>query len=191
MTTHKMLRGPRGAIILSREEASAKAIDKAVFPGLQGGPHDHVTAGMAVALHEALQPGYKGYCQQVIDNAQALAEALMSRGISVVTGGTDNHLVLADLSVKDVPGKIAQQALDRANITTNANMVPGDKRSAFDPSGLRMGSPAATTRGFKQAEMKQVGNWIADVVEHVDDEKVIERVQGEVMELCGRLPLWY
>jgi glycine hydroxymethyltransferase len=190
MTTHKMLRGPRGAIILCKEQ-HAKVIDRAVFPGLQGGPHDHVTAALAVALHEASQPDYKTYCQQVIRNAQTLAETLMSRGISVVTGGTDNHLVLADLSNKNVPGKVAQAALDRAHITLNANMVPGDKRTAMDPSGVRMGSPAATTRGFKEAEIRQVGNWIVDVVEHVDDDKVIGRVANEVKALCGKFPLWY
>jgi glycine hydroxymethyltransferase len=190
MTTHKMLRGPRGAIILCKDQ-HAKVIDRAVFPGLQGGPHDHVTAALAVALQEAALPSYKTYCEQVIKNAKTLAETLMSRGIAVVTGGTDNHLVLADLSGKNVPGKVAQAALDRAHITLNANMVPGDKRTAMDPSGVRMGSPAATTRGFKEAQMKQVGNWIADVVEHIDDEKVIDRVCGEVTEVCGKFPLWY
>ncbi|MBN1429041.1 MAG: serine hydroxymethyltransferase [Anaerolineae bacterium] len=190
LTSHKMLRGPRGAMILCRQE-HAKAIDKAVFPGLQGGPHDHITAGLAICLKEAGMPEYKAYCRQVIQNAQVLAEAFAVRDFTVVSGGTDNHLVLVDLSNKDVPGKVAQKALDRAHITLNANMVPGDKRSAFDPSGVRMGSPAATTRGFKETEMVQVANWIADVVEHVDDEKVIERVRGEVMELCGRFPLWY
>ncbi|MBN1310940.1 MAG: serine hydroxymethyltransferase [Anaerolineae bacterium] len=190
MTSHKMLRGPRGAMILCKQE-HAKAIDRAVFPGLQGGPHDHVTAGIAVCLREASLPEYKTYCRQVIVNAQALAEAFAGRGFTVVSGGTDNHLVLVDLSNKDVPGKVAQKALDRAHITLNANMVPGDKRSAFDPSGIRMGSPAATTRGFEEAEMRQVANWISDVVEHVDDDKVIERVRGEVTEMCGRFPLWY
>src|SRR5574341_104241 len=187
MTTHKLLRGPRGAIILCKEQ-HARAIDRAVFPGLQGGPHDHVTAGIAVCLNEALRPDYKTYCQQVIRNAQTLAEGLAGRGFKIVTGGTDNHLVLVDLSDKNVPGKIAQQALDRANITLNANMVPGDKRSAFDPSGIRMGSPAAATRGFKEAEMKQVAGWIADVVENIDDEKAISRVRGQVTELCGKFP---
>lgn len=190
MTTHKLLRGPRGAMILCKKRHAA-VIDRAVFPGLQGGPHDHVTAAIAVCLHEAGMPEFKTYCEQVIKNAKVLAEALAGRDITIVSGGTDNHLVLADLSSKNVTGKVAQKALDKAHITLNANMVPGDKRSAFDPSGVRMGSPAATTRGFKEAEMKQVANWIADVVEHVDDEKVIERVRGEVMELCNRLPLWY
>ncbi len=189
-TTHKMLRGPRGALILSKAE-HAKNVDKAVFPGLQGGPHDHVTAAIAVCLHEAHQPSYKTYCEQVIKNAQTLGEELIRRGFAVVTGGTDNHLLLVDLSGKGVSGKQAQQTLDRANITTNANMVPGDKRSAFDPSGIRIGSPAATTRGFKDAEMRQIATWMADVIEHIDDDKVVERVRRQVEELCEQYPLWY
>jgi glycine hydroxymethyltransferase len=190
MTTHKLLRGPRGALILSREE-HARTIDRAVFPGLQGGPHDNVIAAIAICLHEAAQPAYIAYCMQVIRNAQALAEELIRRGFEIVSGGTDNHLLLADLSNKQVPGKVAQEALDRANITLNANMVPGDKRSAFDPSGIRMGSPAVTTRGFTEAEMRMVANWIADVVEHIDDDDVIDRVRHEVDEVCAQFPLWY
>src|SRR5688572_10942052 len=190
MTTHKMLRGPRGALIVCKE-AHAKAIDRAVFPGLQGGPHDHITAAMAVALHEAMQPNFVEYCKQVIRNAQALADELMKRDFTVVTGGTDNHLLLVDLSKQDVPGKKAQEALDRANITLNANMVPGDKRSAFDPSGIRLGSPAATTRGMKEAEMRRIANLMADVIENISDDKAIERVRGEVVELCEAFPLWY
>lgn len=189
-TTHKLLRGPRGAVILSKEE-HARAIDRAVFPGLQGGPHDHVTAAIAVCLNEAHQPSYREYCEQVIKNAQALADELIRRGFDIVSGGTDNHLLLVDLSSHGVAGKQAQHALDLANITTNANMVPGDKRSAFDPSGLRIGSPAATTRSFKEAEMRQIAHWIADVVDHIDDEKVIDRVRREVEALCQQYPLWY
>jgi glycine hydroxymethyltransferase len=190
MTTHKMLRGPRGAMILAKEE-NARSIDRAVFPGLQGGPHDHVTAAIAVCLKEAADPSYIEYCKQVVANAKALADELVRRGIDVVTGGTDNHLILADLSSTGVPGKVAQQTLDRANITCNANMVPGDKRSAFDPSGIRLGSPALTTRGFKEAEMRMVANWLADVVENVEDEATVERVRNEVVELCKQYPLWY
>jgi glycine hydroxymethyltransferase len=190
MTTHKLLRGPRGAMILSKRK-HARVIDRAVFPGLQGGPHDHVTAAIAVCLHEASTPEYAEYCRQVVANAQTLADELMARGFTVVSGGTDNHLLLVDLTNKNVPGKVAQEALDRANITLNANMVPGDKRSAFDPSGIRMGSPALTTRGFKTDEMRIVASWVADVVENIDNERVIERVRGEVIELCQRLPLWY
>jgi glycine hydroxymethyltransferase len=190
MTTHKLLRGPRGAMILATEE-NARSIDRAVFPGLQGGPHDHVTAAIAICLQEAADPSYTEYCKQVVVNAKALADELVKRSIDVVTGGTDNHLVLADLTSTGVPGKAAQTALDRANITCNANMVPGDKRSAFDPSGIRLGSPALTTRGFEEAEMRKVANWIADVVENVEDEAVIDRVRSEVVELCKQYPLWY
>ena len=190
MTTHKMLRGPRGAMILCKAN-HAKAIDRAVFPGLQGGPHDHVTAAIAVCLHEASQPSYVDYCKQVIKNAQALGDELMHLGYDVVSGGTDNHLLLVDLSKQGVSGKQAQAALDRANITLNANMVPGDKRSAFDPSGVRLGSPAATTRGLMEDDMRQVARWLARVIEHVEDDGVIEQVRGEVMEMCGQYPLWY
>jgi glycine hydroxymethyltransferase len=190
MTTHKLLRGPRGALILTKEQ-HAKAIDRAVFPGLQGGPHDHTTAAIAVCLHEASQDSFIEYCKQVIKNAQAMADELMRLGYDVVTGGTDNHLLLVDLSKQNVPGKKAQQALDRANITLNANMVPGDKRSAFDPSGIRLGSPAATTRGLREDEMRQVARSLARVVEHVDDDIVIEQVRGEIMEMCEQFPLWY
>jgi len=190
MTTHKILRGPRGAMILCKAN-HAKAIDRAVFPGLQGGPHDHVTAAIAVCLHEASQPSYVDYCKQVIKNAQALGDELMHLGYDVVSGGTDNHLLLVDLSKQGVSGKQAQAALDRANITLNANMVPGDKRSAFDPSGVRLGSPAATTRGLMEDDMRQVARWLARVIEHIEDDGVIEQVRGEVMEMCGQYPLWY
>lgn len=192
MTTHKMLRGPRGALILSKEE-HAKAIDRAVFPGLQGGPHNHTTAAIAVALQEDLDPDYRQYCEQVVSNAKALAEGLMSRGFKVVTDGTDNHLILVDLSQSpnDIPGKAAQVALDEANITVNANMVPNDKRTAFNPSGIRLGTPAATTRGLAESDMKLMAGWIADIITYYQDDKVTARVRGEVMELCQRLPLWY
>ncbi len=190
MTTHKMLRGPRGAIILSKQE-HAKAIDSAVFPGLQGGPHNNITSGIAVCLKEASQPSYTDYCKQIIVNAQTMAEELLKRDLKVVTGGTDNHMVLLDLTNKGVSGKQTQNALDQAHITTNANMVPGDKRSAFDPSGIRLGTPALTTRGLKEGEMRKLAHWVADVVENIDDEKTIERVRGEVMELCSQFPLWY
>jgi len=190
MTTHKMLRGPRGAMVLTKEEHT-RALDRAVFPGLQGGPHDHTTAGIAVCLNEASTPAYRAYCQQVITNAQAMADELTRRDFEVVTGGTDNHLMLVDLSNKDVPGKAAQEALDQAHITTNANMVPGDKRSAFDPSGIRFGTPAITTRGIGESEARQIAGWLADVIEHIDDETAIARVRGQVVDLCGEFPLWY
>ena len=190
MTTHKMLRGPRGAMVLTKEEHS-RALDRAVFPGLQGGPHDHTTAGIAVCLSEASMPAYRTYCQQVVTNAQAMADELTRRGFKVVTGGTDNHLMLVDLSNKDVPGKAAQEALDQAHITTNANMVPGDKRSAFDPSGIRFGTPAITTRGIGESEARQIAKWLADVIEHIDDEATIALVRTQVVELCSDFPLWY
>jgi len=189
-TTHKLLRGPRGAIIMTKEE-HAKAIDRAVFPALQGGPHDNVTAAIAVCLKEALTPEYTVYCKQVVANAKAMADQFMSRGFAVVSGGTDVHLMLVDLSVQDVPGKVAQNKLDEAGITTNANMVPGDKRSAFDPSGIRVGTPAATTRGFKEAEIRQVADWICDVVENIEDDGAIQRVKQDVADLCAQYPLWY
>ncbi|HEC22019.1 MAG TPA: serine hydroxymethyltransferase [Chloroflexi bacterium] len=190
MTTHKMLRGPRGAMILTKEE-HARAIDRAVFPGLQGGPHDHVTAAIAVCLKEASKEEYVEYCNQIVRNAKALAEALIERGFELVSGGTDNHLMLVDLTNKGVPGKVAQKALDRAGITLNANMVPGDKRSAFDPSGIRLGTPAVTTRGFKEDEMRKIAGWLADVIENIEDKATIERVRHEVEEVCEQFPLWY
>lgn len=190
MTTHKLLRGPRGAVILCKKR-HARVIDRAVFPGLQGGPHDHVTAAIAVCLHEASTPAYAEYCKQVIVNAQVMADELTRRGFNLVSGGTDNHLLLVDLTNKGVPGKIAEEALDRANITLNANMVPGDKRSAFDPSGIRLGTPAITTRGFGEAEARQVATWVADAIENVDDEATFRRVRNEVVELCQQFPLWY
>ena len=190
MTTHKLLRGPRGAMILCKRK-HAQIIDRAVFPGLQGGPHDHVTAAIAVCLQEASTPEYKAYCQQVVTNAKAMADEFLRRGFDVVSGGTDNHMLLLDLTNKGVPGKVAQAVLDRAHITLNANMVPGDKRSAFDPSGVRLGTPAITTRGFKEAEARLVANLVADVIENIDDEQVIERVRGQVVELCAQFPLWY
>lgn len=190
MTTHKLLRGPRGAMILCKRK-HAQVIDRAVFPGLQGGPHDHVTAAIAVCLQEASTPEYKAYCQQVVTNAKAMADEFLRRGFDVVSGGTDNHMLLLDLTNKGVPGKVAQAVLDRAHITLNANMVPGDKRSAFDPSGVRLGTPAITTRGFKEDEARLVANLVADVVENINDERVIERVRGQVIELCTQFPLWY
>jgi glycine hydroxymethyltransferase len=190
MTTHKMLRGPRGAMILCKEEF-ARNVDKAIFPGLQGGPHDNVTAAIGVCLHEASQPEYADYCKQVVLNAQTIAEEMTRRGFVVATGGTDNHMLLVDVTPKGSTGKQAQEALDLANIATNANMIPGDKRSAFDPSGIRFGTPAVTTRGLKEDEMRLIAHWIADVIEAGDDEAVIKRVRGEVMALCEQFPLWY
>ncbi len=186
-TTHKTLRGPRGGMILSTKEV-AKEIRKAVFPGLQGGPHNHTTAGIAVALKEASTEGFKRYAHQVVRNAKALAEALLERGYDLVTGGTDNHLILIDLTNKGVPGKPVAQALDRAGIVANYNTVPNDPRKPFDPSGLRMGTPAVTTRGMREEEMRRIAQWIDDVVNNLEDEERIERIRAEVAELCAQFP---
>lgn len=186
-TTHKTLRGPRGGMILTTAKHAA-AIDKAVFPGLQGGPHNSAIAGLAVAAHEALQPAFQAYAKQIVDNARALADALLSRDVSLVTGGTDNHLVLCDLTSKNVSGKKAAVALEAAGIVCNYNSVPFDKRKPFDPSGIRIGTPATTSRGMKEAEMQRIGGWMADVIEAPEDTKVIERVRGEVLALCAQFP---
>jgi glycine hydroxymethyltransferase len=186
-TTHKTLRGPRGGMILSRGE-HAQAIDRAVFPGLQGGPHVHNTAALAVALREAAQPAFKDYARQVVANAKALSDALMAKGYHVVSGGTDNHLILIDLSNKNVPGKVAAKALDRAGIELNYNSVPYDTRKPFDPSGIRLGSPAVTSRGMKEADMRQIADWMDRVISKPDDAALGEKVFGEVRELTGRYP---
>jgi glycine hydroxymethyltransferase len=188
-TTHKTLRGPRGAIIMCKEQF-AKDIDRAVFPALQGGPHDHINAAKAVAFHEAAQPEFKEYAVQIVTNAQTLAEELLARGLKLVSGGTDNHLILVDLTSKEITGKQAEEALDRANITCNKNMIPFDPRTPFNPSGIRLGTPALTTRGMKEDEMKQVGRFIAEVIDHVEDETVAEKVKNEVRELCQAFPLY-
>jgi glycine hydroxymethyltransferase len=186
-TTHKTLRGPRGGMILCKAE-HAKAIDRAVFPGLQGGPHNHTTAAIAVAAREAAQPSFKTYAQRVVDNAKTLAEALKSKGFDLVTGGTDNHLILIDLTSKGVAGKPAAQALDRAGIVANYNSVPFDPRKPFDPSGLRIGTPSITTRGMGPDEMKQLAAWMDRVVSAVGDEAVTATVAAEVKELCSGFP---
>jgi glycine hydroxymethyltransferase len=186
-TTHKTLRGPRGGVVMCRQEL-ASAIDKAVFPGLQGGPHNHTTAGIAVAAREASLPSFRAYAQQIVDNAKVLAEELISRGFRLVTGGTDNHLILIDLTNKNVTGKIAAKALDRAGIVANYNAIPNDPRKPFDPSGLRMGTPAVTSRGMKTAEMKRLAIFIDQVVAAPGDDALIARIAGEVKELCGGFP---
>ncbi|TYB41561.1 serine hydroxymethyltransferase [Actinomadura chibensis] len=189
-TTHKTLRGPRGAMILSTAE-HAKAVDKAVFPGLQGGPHDHTTAAIAVALKEAARPGFAAYARQVVANAKVLAAALLDRGYDLISGGTDNHLILIDLTSKGVAGKPAAQALDRAGIELNYNAVPFDPRKPFDPSGLRIGTAAITTRGLDEGRMPQVAAWIDEVVQAAakQDEAVVERVAGQVRELLAGYPM--
>ncbi|MEV7238520.1 serine hydroxymethyltransferase [Streptomyces sp. NPDC051020] len=188
-TTHKTLRGPRGAMLLSRAE-HARAIDRAVFPGLQGGPHNQTTAAIAVALKEAATPGFSGYAHQVVANARALGEELASRGFDLVSGGTDNHLLLIDLTGKDVPGKIAAKALDRAGIVVNYNAVPYDPRKPFDPSGIRIGTPALTSRGIPASEMGTVAEWIDRVVgaARTGDEAVVEKVRAEVRILMDAYP---
>jgi glycine hydroxymethyltransferase len=186
-TTHKTLRGPRGGMILSTQQHRA-AIDKAVFPGLQGGPHNSTTAAIAVAAKEASTDAFKQYAHAVVSNAKVLAEALLSRGITLVTGGTDNHLLLADLTPKQVSGKIAAKALDRAGIVCNYNSIPFDPRKPFDPSGIRLGTPAITSRGMGASEMKVIGGFIADVVEQPGDDKLLDRVSAQVRELCSKFP---
>ncbi|MGI9627683.1 MAG: serine hydroxymethyltransferase [Longimicrobiales bacterium] len=187
-TTHKTLRGPRGGLILCKEE-HAKIIDKMVFPCLQGGPLMHVIAGKAVGLGEALAPEFREYSGQVVANAKALAEALLARGVQLVSGGTDNHLLLVDLTDRDVTGRDAEEALERAGITVNKNTVPGETRSPFVTSGLRIGTPALTTRGMGVAEMEVIGGWIADVLDDVTDEDRMTRIRGLVTELCPGFPI--
>jgi glycine hydroxymethyltransferase len=189
-TTHKTLRGPRGAMVLCGDD-HAGVIDRAVFPGLQGGPHNHTTAAIAVALAEALAPSFADYAARVVANAHALAAGLMERGFDLVSGGTDNHLLLVDLTGKGVPGKRAAKALDRARITVNYNTVPFDPRRPFDPSGIRLGTPAATTRGMGHQEMEMIAGWIDDVVTAVrrDDESTITRISNEVVELATSFPI--
>ena len=190
-TTHKTLRGPRGGLILARaNEALAKKFNALVFPGNQGGPLMHVIAAKAVAFKEALLPEFTTYQEQVLKNARMMAETLQARGYKVVSGGTDNHLFLLDLSAKGLTGKAADAALGQANITVNQNTVPNDPQSPFVTSGLRIGSPAITTRGFKEDEARQIGNWIADVLDAIGDEAVRQRVKEEVKTLCARFPVY-
>ncbi len=186
-TTHKTLRGPRGGMILSKK-THRKAINKNVFPGLQGGPHDNTTAGIAVALKEASTPEFKEYAAQIVKNAKKLSEELLNYGYNLVTGGTDNHLILIDLSNKDVPGKIAAQSLDRAGIVLNYNSVPYDKRPPMDPSGIRMGTPSITSRGMKEDEMVQIAKWMNEAITNNDKEDVLDRICGEVKEFCYNYP---
>ena len=188
-TTHKTLRGPRGGMILCREEL-AKKVDSAVFPGMQGGPLEHVVAAKAVALKEALQPDFKAYQQRILDNAQALAETLLARGLRLCSGGTDNHLVLVDLRSLHLTGKAAEVALGKADITINKNMIPFDQEKPTLTSGIRIGTPALTTRGFDTSDMKEVANCIVDVLEHPEDESVRAQVKGRVKELCAQHPLY-
>jgi glycine hydroxymethyltransferase len=186
-TTHKTLRGPRGGMIMCKKK-HRKAINGAIFPGLQGGPHNHTTAAIAVALREAATPEFKAYAEQIVANARALAEALLARGYDLVSGGTDNHLILIDLTGKGVPGKVAAQALDAAGIVCNYNTVPFDPRKPFDPSGIRLGTPSITSRGMKQPEMLKLAAWMDSVISKPEDTELQVRVAREVAELCAAFP---
>jgi len=198
-TTHKTLRGPRGAIIMSRiddryhdkyrpgeRKNLAQLIDFNVFPGMQGGPHDHINAAKAVCFKEALQPEFKDYAKQIISNAKVLADSLMKYGFRLITGGTNNHLMLIDLQNKNITGKEAETVLDEVGITVNKNTIPYDPRKPFDPSGIRLGTPLLTTRGMKESEMKSVADFINKAIEHRNDSAIKERIREDVLELCQR-----
>ncbi len=187
-TTHKTLRGPRGAMIMCKEKF-AKAIDRAVFPGLQGGPHEHIIAGKAIAFGEALNPEFKIYAKQIQTNARALAEAMKKRGFNLVSDGTDTHLILADLTNKGVPGKQAQMVLDSVGITLNKNTVPFDTRTPMDPSGIRLGTPAVTTRGMKEPEMEMIADWLDRVISNIEDTALHTKIKEEVKEMCLKFPV--
>jgi glycine hydroxymethyltransferase len=190
-TTHKTLRGPLGGMILARaNQEIEKRLNSMVFPGTQGGPLMHIIAAKAVALLEALQPEFKTYQQQVVKNARTMAAKLIARGYKIVSGGTDDHLFLLDLIDKGVTGKDAEAALERAHITVNKNAVPNDPRSPFVTSGLRIGTPAATTRGFKEAEVEALADWIADVLDDPANDETIEGIRRQAIELCRRFPVY-
>jgi len=191
-TTHKTLAGPRGGLILAQggDEDLYKKLNSAVFPGGQGGPLMHVIAGKAVAFKEAMEPEFKTYQQQVAKNAKAMVEVFLARGYNVVSGGTHNHLFLLDLVDKNLTGKEADAALGRANITVNKNSVPNDPKSPFVTSGIRIGSPAVTRRGFKEAEVRELAGWISDILDNINDEGVSERVKKQVLEICARFPVY-
>jgi glycine hydroxymethyltransferase len=187
-TTHKTLRGPRAGLTMCREQY-AKDLDRSVFPGIQGGPLMHVIAGKAVCFGEALRPEFKAYARRIIENAKALSERLLSGGLKLVSGGTENHLMLVDVTAFGLTGKIAEAALGRSNITVNKNMIPYDERKPLDPSGIRIGTPALTTRGMGQEEMRRIGDWILQSLRAPDDEAVAARIRGEVSTLCQAFPV--
>jgi glycine hydroxymethyltransferase len=187
-TTHKTLRGPRGAIIMSKEKF-AKQIDRAVFPGMQGGPHDHITAAKAVALGEALQPDFKEYAVQVIKNAKAMAKGFISYGYRVISNGTDNHLMVVDMTSKDITGREAEAILDKVGISVSRSTIPNDPNPPMNPSGVRFGTPAITTRGMKEEEIKKVVAWINNAVEQRDEAKVLNKIKKEVKEMCLDFPI--
>jgi glycine hydroxymethyltransferase len=190
-TTHKTLRGPRSGLIMGRANPDIeKKINFMVFPAYQGGPLMHVIAGKAVAFREAMQPEFKAYAEQIIKNARAMCQVFLDRGIEIVSGGTDNHLFLVDLVKQGLTGKALDAALGRANITVNKNAVPNDPQPPFVTSGIRIGSSAATTRGFKEAECRQIAGWICDIIANIEDERLNERIRGEVADLCRRFPVY-
>ena len=189
-TTHKTLRGPRGGLILSRSNDLERKLNSAVFPGTQGGPLEHVIAGKAICFKEALQPEFKVYQQQVIKNAQTMANVFIERGFDVVSGGTFNHLFLVSLIKQDITGKDADAALGEAFITVNKNSVPNDPRSPFVTSGLRVGTPAVTTRGFKEAECSELAGWMCDILDNMGDTSVIDSVREKVKAVCAKFPVY-
>jgi glycine hydroxymethyltransferase len=190
-TTHKTLRGPRSGLILARKnEEIEKKLNAAVFPGIQGGPLMHVIAAKAVAFKEAMQPEFKAYQEQVKKNAQTMAKSFMERGVNIVSGGTDNHLMLVDLISRKITGKDLDAALGRAHITVNKNAVPNDPQSPFVTSGIRVGTPACTSRGFKENEAKTVAGWICDIIDNMGNEAVVDATRGKVSELCKAFPLY-
>jgi len=187
-TSHKTLRGPRSGFVLCKE-AHAKALDKTVFPGMQGGPLEHIVAAKAICFREAMEPSFKTYARQIVANAKALAETLMQGGIRLASGGTDNHLMLCDMTSVGLTGKMAEESLDKAAITVNKNMIPFDQRKPLDPSGIRIGTAALTTRGMREDEMKRVGKWILEVLRAPNDEAVLQRVRGEIGEFTKSYPV--
>jgi len=188
-TTHKTLRGPRGAIIMCKERF-AKDIDKAVFPGMQGGPHDHTTAAIAVAFGEALQPEFQTYAKHVIENAQAMAAELMAAGFKIISDGTDNHLMVVDVTSKGISGKEAERVLDLVGISTSRSTIPFDPRKPMDPSGIRLGTPAITTRGFDTADSRAVAQAIVQAIENSKDSKKLESIRESILQLCKKRPLY-
>lgn len=189
-TTHKTLRGPRGGIILTNNEEIAKKIDRTIFPGIQGGPLMHIIAAKAVAFKEALNPDFKEYQRQVVKNAKAMADELVAGGLRIVSGGTDNHLMLVDLRAKGVTGKLAEEVLEKAGITCNKNAIPNDPEKPFITSGIRLGSPAITTRGMKEKEAREIAKVIIKVLENPNDENIISEVRNQVIELTKKFPLY-
>ena len=189
-TTHKTLRGPRGGMILCNDPDIAKKVNSAIFPGIQGGPLMHVIAAKAVCFKEALEPAFKDYMQHVVDNAKTMCEVIISRGVDVVTGGTENHIVLVDLRNKDITGKDLEKALGDVNITVNKNAVPDDPRSPFVTSGVRLGTPAVTTRGFKEQEVEKISHWICDVIENHQDISKMDEIKNSVIELTSKYPVY-